>query len=52
MTTCVQCSREMKFATEVQSKQVPVCNYPDCPNFGLLQLGNEIMSDFAEDESL
>ena len=34
----------MKYATDVQNKQVPVCNNPKCPNYGLLQLGKEIMA--------
>lgn len=48
--TCVQCSRVMKYVTNVQDKQVPVCNYTDCPNFWLLQLWNEIMSDLPYEQ--
>lgn len=42
---CVQCGRVLEAYTDVQDKQVPVCTYPDCPNYGLLQLGIEIMKD-------
>ena len=44
---CVQCGREMENGTN-WDKFVPVCNYPDCPNYGLLQMGVEIMSNIKK----
>jgi hypothetical protein len=49
--TCVQCQREIKSVIHVQEKQIPVCSNPECPNFGLLQVGHEIVSEFAEKEN-
>ena len=42
---CVQCGEEMECYTAVQDRRVPVCNNPECANYGLLQLGIEIMSN-------
>lgn len=39
-THCVQCGREMEFATydkEQKIFRIPFCHYPECPNYGLLQ---------------
>ena len=45
---CVQCGEEIKYATDVQNKQVTVCNNPKCPNYGLLQLGKEMMDNLED----
>ena len=42
---CVQCGEEMKCYIDVQDKKVLVCNNPECANYGLLQLGEEIMNN-------
>lgn len=50
MTSCVQCHLEIEFVINVEDKQVPVCNNPECPNYWLLQLGSDIMEWFWIDE--
>lgn len=39
---CVHCGRPMIYGTN-WDKFVPVCFEPDCPNYGLLQIGREGM---------
>lgn len=39
---CVHCGKPMIYGTN-WDKFVPVCFEPDCPNYGLLQIGREGM---------
>lgn len=44
--TCVQCAREMTKKVYVctdTTKTIPICDYPDCPNYWLLQVGIEAL---------
>jgi hypothetical protein len=36
---CVQCHREMENSYGNDLWSAPFCNYPECPNFELLQTG-------------
>ena len=36
---CVQCHREMEHSYGNDWWSAPFCNYPECPNFELLQTG-------------
>ena len=40
-TRCVQCAREMlhSYVNNENTYAAPFCNYPECPNYGLLQTG-------------
>lgn len=38
-THCVQCHRKMEHAYGGAYFKAPFCNFPDCPNYGLLQTG-------------
>lgn len=40
---CVQCKRDMEPYTEFIA--IYVCKLPDCPNFGLMQVGEEVYSN-------
>ena len=38
-TECVQCNREMIRSYGNEAWCAPFCEYPECPNYGLLQAG-------------
>ena len=38
-TNCVQCGEEMENSYGYDSFSAPFCNMPQCPNYGLLQIG-------------
>ena len=48
---CVQCGKEMLAGTD-WDKFVPICTSPKCPNFGLLQMGIEKVSEFMKKEEI
>lgn len=48
--TCVQCHQEMLYATDVNERIISACLNAECPNFGLLQLGVEIINQFLNKE--
>lgn len=37
---CVQCCLPMEYGIVVQDQRLFVCIAPDCPNYGLVQVGN------------
>ena len=59
---CVQCHKEMPFGITIElyhSKysdiedvelRLQTCTNPVCPNYGLLQLGEEGMPDFEDEK--
>ena len=38
---CVQCHKEMTESYGNEAWSAPFCNYPECPNYGLLQRGDD-----------
>ena len=47
---CVQCHREMIHSYGNKEWASPFCNYPDCPNFELLQTGISITEQESQDD--
>jgi len=43
MKTCNQCHRECKLRTIEEIDSLVICTYPECPNYGVLQLAAEDM---------
>ena len=41
--TCVQCHREFKYKVGLNNSVVSICNFSDCPNYGLLAMPQEQM---------
>jgi len=46
---CVQCNEPMIHGTD-WDKFVPICTNPECPNYGLLQIGQEALDDLYKAE--
>ena len=38
---CVQCHKEKTESYGNEAWSAPFCNYPECPNYGLLQRGDD-----------
>lgn len=36
---CVQCKREMTQSYSMGGLHAPLCSYPECPNYAILQTG-------------
>lgn len=47
---CVHCGKEMPYGANINKCSVSVCHNPACPNYGLLQMGMEKMSEIKEEE--
>ena len=43
---CVQCEKEIEGQTA--DNNYNVCMRPDCPNYGLLQMGNTSLANFVK----
>ena len=43
---CVQCNREIQAQTE--DGKYNVCVRPDCPNYGLVQVGADKLKEFYD----
>ena len=48
--TCNQCGKQMDAILELEKWTIPVCTNPSCPNFSLLQISVEKMSEFIKKE--
>ena len=40
---CVQCHRRLVYKVDLGDSVVSICHRPDCPNYGLLALPQELM---------
>lgn len=40
---CVQCNQELEHKVIIDASVVSVCNRPECPNYGVLQIPIEQM---------
>lgn len=43
---CVQCGKKVRAITGLG--HFPICLQPDCPNYGLVQVGKERIREFIE----
>ena len=43
--TCNQCNKQMNAILELEKWTIPVCVNPGCPNFGLLQISIEKITE-------
>ena len=54
MNSCNQCKKEMEgvleFNISYRSIGIPICTNPECPNFGLLQVGSERIKEVEQDK--
>lgn len=46
---CVECGKEMPYAAKIGRTDVPVCANPECPEYGLLQVGREQMDKLVRE---
>jgi len=49
ITHCIKCGEEITRVTNVEEKQIPICTDINCSIYGVLQLGQEIMTEILED---
>jgi hypothetical protein len=45
---CNQCGGEMTHNITIESQRVGVCLYPECANFGLLQINSEELAKHTQ----
>lgn len=48
---CVQCGKPMAYGTD-NGRFIPVCDNPECGNYGLLQIGIEAMTKLENEKNL